>query len=135
MQIAHHAPIAHTVRWARNRLSVIGFSAPGWQVQVRKDRRTNRFIAEAVGSQTVLFLGEAKLQRDAKAIAQEWSATRWLDYAEEFNTRQESHFHAPESAKARLDRWELNVSKGHREQALLGAWTEAEEEDFARAHA
>lgn len=135
--VAHLTPIAHPVRWHRTRSSVVvGFSAPGWQVAVEKNRLTGRFEARAISDRFSLFLGADKLQREAKRTAAEWSAQRWLDYAEEFNTRQEAHFFAPTpEAKARLERWEINVKKGHREAALLGAWTEAEEMAFELAHA
>ena len=115
---------------------MIAVSAPGWVVQVVRRPGTRRFVAEALSDRLGVFhIGTAKLQRDAKALAADWSATKWLDYAEAFNTRQEAHFHAPASAVERLENWERNVEKGHREAALLGAWTEAEEEAFERAQA
>lgn len=137
VKVAHLTPIAYRTYWSRTRWGVIGMSAPGWQVQVVKRPGATRFTAEAISdTYGVITIGSAKLQRDAKAIAAEWSGRKWLDYAEAFNTRQEAHFFAPTpEAKARLERWERNVTKGHREAALLGAWTEAEEMAFELAYA
>jgi hypothetical protein len=111
--------------------------SPSFDLAIRKNPATGRFeLLKVTHSFGEIFIGAFARQMDAKRRAATVATEGYNDYTEAFNARQEAHFLAPTAeAKVRLERWERNVNQGHREQALLGAWAEAEEMDFELAHA